>query len=194
MNTNLVSKVGEIGQDNLIAKLTPAAETTGIVIPSGTGDLKRGALLGRNGSGKYVPYGTITDKDAKFNGDGSTKKFTVSDRPATLTAVKVGGTAKTAGTDYDYDATTGEITFGTAPAAGTNNVVAEYSIDNTAGLVVSCILADDADATGDADVTAVAYRCGNFNPAAVIVPTGYTLTDDDIDALRRFDIIFTQML
>ena len=193
MNTNLVNKLGEIGQDNLIAKLSPAAETMGIKIASGSGELARGTLLGRNASGKYEPYGVITAKDQKFNGDGSGKTFTVSDRPATLTSVKVGTTAKTEGTDFTYEASTGVITFGTAPAAGTNNVVAEYNVCSADDLTISCILADDADAS-TADATAVAYRSGNFNPAAVILPTGYTLTDADLDALRRFDIIFTQML
>lgn len=193
MNANLVSKVGEIGQDNLIAKLTPAAEATGIIVASGSGELARGALLGRNASGKYEPYGVISAAKAEFNGDGSEKNFTVSDKPAALTKVKVGDTVKTEGTDYTYTAATGVIAFGTAPAAGTKNVVAEYDVCNADDLTISCILADDVDAS-TADATAVAYRCGNFNPAAVIVPTGYTLTDDDIDALRRFDIIFTQML
>lgn len=193
MNANLVSKVGEIGQDNLIAKLTPAAETTGIKVASGSGALKRGALLGRNASGKYVPYGVISGADQKFNGDGSEKNFTVTAKPATLKSVKVGGTAKTEGTDFTYTAATGVIAFGTAPTAGTNNVVVEYDTCNADELTINCILADDVDAS-TADATAVVYRCGNFNPAAVILPTGYTLTDDDIDALRRFDIIFTQML
>lgn len=125
MNTNLVNKVGEIGQDNLIAKLSPAAETMGIKVAAGAGDLKRGTLLGVNASGKCVVYSGSTGEDAS---------------------------------------------------------------------AVNCILADDVDATGESDVTAVAYRSGNFNPNAIIVGTGYTLTDADIDALRKYDIIFTQML
>lgn len=192
MNANLVSKVGEIGQDNLIAKLTPAAETTGVIVASGSGELARGALLGRNASGKYEPYGVITEKSQSFNGDGTNKTFNLTDRP-TNPVIKVGGVEQTAVTDYMYNAATGVILFTNAPAAGTKNVVAEYSLCSADDLTVSCILADPVDAT-DADATGVAYRCGNFNPAAVIVPTGYTLTDDDIDALRRFDIIFTQML
>lgn len=192
MNTNLVSKVGEIGQDNLIAKLTPAAETMGIKVAAGSGALARGTLLGRNANGKYEPYGAGSAASQKFSGDGTTKAFTVTAKPASV-SVKVGGTAKTEGTDYTYEASTGVITFGTAPAAGTNNVVAEYTENNADELTISCILADDVDAT-EADATAVAYRSGNFNPAAVILPTGYTLSDAELEALRRFDIIFTQML
>lgn len=193
MNTSLVNKIGECGQDNLIAKLEPAAHAMGIKVASGSGELARGTLLGRNASGKYEPYGVISATKAEFNGDGSEKNFTVSAKPAALTKVKVGDTVKTEGTDFTYTAATGVIAFGTAPAAGTKNVVAEYNVCSADDLDVSCILADPCDATS-ADATAVAYRCGNFNPAAVILPEGYTLTDEDIDALRRFDIIFTQML
>lgn len=192
MNANLVSKVGETGQDNLIAKLTPAAETMGITVASGSGALARGTLLGRNASGKYAPYGASSAASQEFNGDGTTKAFTVSAKPASVT-VKVGGTVKTEDTDYTYNAETGVITFGTAPAAGTKNIVAEYTVSSASELTVSCILADPVDAS-EADATGVAYRSGNFNPDAVIVPEGYTLSDDDLDALRRFDIIFTQML
>lgn len=193
MSKELVNNVGSVEQDNLIAKLSPAAETIGVKIASGSGELARGTLLGRNTSGKYEPYGVISAAKAEFNGDGSEKNFTVSDKPAALTKVKVGDTVKTEGTDYTYTAATGVIAFGTAPAAGTKNVVAEYNVCNADDLTVSCILADLVDATS-ADATGVAYRSGNFNPAAVILPEGYTLTDEDIDALRRFDIIFTQML
>ncbi len=192
MNTSLVNKIGEIGQDNLIAKLEPAAHTMGIKVASGSGALARGVLLGRNASGKYEPYGVSSVAKQEFNGDGSGKTFTVTAKPATVT-VKVGGAAQTAGTDYTYSAETGVITFGTAPAAGTKNVVAEYTVNSADTLDVSCILADPCDATS-ADATAVAYRCGNFNPAAVILPEGYTLTDADRDALRKYDIIFTQMI
>ena len=45
MNKNLCNKVGEIGQDNLIAKLFPPAEPFGVTIPAGAGVLKRGTVL-----------------------------------------------------------------------------------------------------------------------------------------------------
>ena len=45
MSKNLCNKVGEIGQDNLIAKLFPTAKTFGVKIPAGTGVLKRGTVL-----------------------------------------------------------------------------------------------------------------------------------------------------
>ena len=45
MNKNLCNKVGEIGQDNLIAKLFPTAKTFGVKIPAGLGVLVRGTVL-----------------------------------------------------------------------------------------------------------------------------------------------------
>lgn len=121
MNSELVRTIGSVGQDNLIAKLTPAAETFGVVIAAGAGNLKRGTLLAVTSAGKYTIAGT--------------------------------------------ESTT-----------------------------VSCVLADDVDASGDADATAVAYRSGNFNRAALIVKDGYTMTASDEDALRKYDIIFTDMM
>ena len=62
MNTNLVSKVGDVGIDNLIAKLFPPAEAIGVKIAalaSGSADatVKRGTVLGRANDGKYSVYG-----------------------------------------------------------------------------------------------------------------------------------------
>ena len=45
MSKNLVNKVGETVQDNLIAKLFPPAETFGVTIPAGAGVLARGTVL-----------------------------------------------------------------------------------------------------------------------------------------------------
>lgn len=49
------------------------------------------------------------------------------------------------------------------------------------------ILADDTDTT--AKVTAEVYRSGCFAENHVIVKDGYTITDADKDALRKYDII-----
>ena len=122
MNSELVRVVGSTGQDNLIARLTPPAETFGIKVAAGEGVLARGTVLAVNSAGKYVIAGTA---------DSS----------------------------------------------------------------VSCILADPVDASDTTeDATAVAYRSGNFNRAALIVKSGYTLTAADEDALRKYDIIFTDMM
>lgn len=120
MSKNLVNKVGETGQDNLIARLFPRALTTGVKIAAGAGELARGTVLSANEDG-------------------------------TCGVMVEGGTA-------------------------------------------AYILADPVDASGAEAVAAVAYRSGNFNPAAVIVAEGYALTTADKDTLRKYDIVFTDMM
>lgn len=120
MNKNLVSKVDERGQDNLIARLFPRALTTGVNIAAGSGELARGTVLSRKED-------------------------------------------------------------------GTCEVMAE-------GGTPAYILADPVDASGEAAVAAVVYRSGNFNPRAVIVGEGYTLSAADKDTLRKYDIVFTDMM
>lgn len=188
----LVNKVGSCSQDNLISRLLPKALTTGITLAalSEAGTVKRGTLLAAGADGKYAIYGGAGNtKTAKFSGDATVKTFTISDKPASITSVKVGDTE--AAID-DYNAYTGVVTLHAAPASGTNNVVVTYAL-GSAG-TPSVILADDVEVGTSDDETAVAYISGNFNPDAVIVADGYTLTEEDYDALRKYGIIFTQML
>lgn len=139
MNKNLVRPIDSCTVDNLIAKLSPAAETFGVTIRK-EGDTettyKRGTIL------------AMSSRDGK--------------------CVILGTTAQ-------------------AAVTGDSPVAEEV-------LTPHCILADDVTVGKDADATAVAYRCGNFNRAAVIVNSGYTLTAADEDALRKYDIIFTDMM
>lgn len=58
----------------------------------------------------------------------------------------------------------------------------------------NCVLADDVDASGGADVTAVAYRTGHFNIGALIVADGYTITAADKEALRNGGILLSEMV
>ena len=120
MSENLVKKVGECSQDNLIAGLFPRALPTGVNIAAGAGKLARGTVLSRKEDG-------------------------------TCEVMAAGG----------------------SPAY---------------------ILADPVDASGTETVAAVAYRNGNFNPHAVIVAEGYALTAADKDNLRKYDIVFTDMM
>ena len=120
MKENLVRKVGERGQDNLIARLFPRALTTAVKIAAGAGKLERGTVLSRKEDG-------------------------------TCEVMAAGG----------------------SPAY---------------------ILVEPVDASGTEAVPAVAYHSGNFNPNAVIVAEGYTLTAADKDALRKYDIMFTNMM
>lgn len=119
MRENLVNKVDECGQDNLIAGLFPRALTTGVNITAGAGKLARGTVLSRKED-------------------------------------------------------------------GTCEVMAE-------GGCPAYILADPVDASGSA-AAAVVYRSGNFNPHAVIVGEGYILTAADKDNLRKYNIVFTDMM
>ncbi len=120
MSENLVNKVDERGQDNLIARLFPRALTTAVKIAAGAGKLARGTVL----SGKE-------------------------------------------------DGTCEVMAAGGAPAY---------------------ILADPVDASGTEAVPAVVYHRGNFNLNAVTVAEGYTLTAADKDTLRKYGIVFTNMM
>ena len=192
MRSELVTMVGSCGVDNLIAKLFPPAETIGIKIAAlaASSDdvlLKRGTVLGRGSDGKYSIFGGSSEaKTAEFNGDGTTTTFTLTDKPAAVLGVKVGTSDATISS---YNAYTGVVTMSSAPAAGTKNVKVSYVLESDS--IPAAILADDVTVTDDGDAVAVAYRCGNFNRKALIVAEGYTLTAADEDALRKYDIIFT---
>lgn len=134
MAENLVNKVGECGQDNLIAGLFPRALTMGVKVAAGEGLLKRGTLLTAKSDGTYVICG---------------KKVTTGEGESATTT-----------------------TYGNP----------------------SAVLTVDVDASGSTAATAVAYRSGNFNPHAVIVAKDYTLTAADKDNLRKYDIVFTNMM
>lgn len=55
-----------------------------------------------------------------LSGDGTKTAFTLTNEMAGISTVTIGGTATTA---YSYDVDTHTITFETAPASGTNNIV-----------------------------------------------------------------------
>lgn len=139
MNKNLVRPIDSCTVDNLIAKLSPAAEAVGVTIrkeSSAAATYKRGTVL------------ALSSRDNK--------------------CVILGTTAQAAVTDD-------------------NPVAAEV-------LTPAYILADDVEVGKDADATAVAYRCGNFNRAALILKSGADLSAADEDALRKYDIILTDMM
>lgn len=134
MNNQLLRKVGSIEQDNLIAKLVPAAETFGVTIAklkagSEETTIERGTILYMNADGKYAVFGS-----------------------------------------------------------------AEVETGKTDTSVPSAILADPVIVGAASDVTGVAYRSGNFNRRALITANDRKLTNDDEDALRKYDIILTDML
>jgi len=73
----------------------------------------------------------------------------------------------------------GELKRGTALAKKDDG---KMVILGTEGAVANCILADDIDATNEAQ--AVAYRTGHFNQDVLIVKEGYELTSEDKEAFR----------
>lgn len=62
MNKELCRKVGEVGQDNLIAKLFPPAEPFGIKVAGGEGVLKRGTVMALSGTDYVVLDAETTGK------------------------------------------------------------------------------------------------------------------------------------
>lgn len=72
-----------------------------------------------------VAFGTANSD--KFSGDGSTTQFALSNNPGALNNldVSIGGVTQRPGIDYTWSAGT-VITFTTAPAAGTNNILVRY--------------------------------------------------------------------
>lgn len=185
MNTELLTNMGTLIPDKLIARVTPPAEAFGVEIAalaasSDDVELKRGTLLSRGEDGKYSAYAG-SEKVAEFNGTGAATTFTVTDKPEKIDGVKVGDTDATI---TAYNSYTGVVTLSSAPAAGTKNVKVYYS-DPGAG-TPAAILAEDVTVTDDGDVAAVAYRSGCFNRGAIIG----TLSADDEDAMRKYGFWF----
>lgn len=190
---DLFRKLGEMNFDGLIVGTIPQIIVEGKTIRMGEAETtyKRGTILAKSTvDGKLVILGADAADaeagEAKFSGTGTETVFSVEDKPAVIKSVKVGGTESD---DWTYDASTGKITFGTAPAAGTDNIVAAYD-DGAAEELVACgILTDDVTVgtTGDAAVTV--YTAGCFNAEKVIVADDYTITEADKDALRKYGII-----
>jgi phage tail sheath protein FI len=79
--------------------------------------------------------GTVNET---FDGDGAAVEFTLAaaSKPATVTSVKVAGstveivtTGEPTAAQVLYTAATGKLTFGTAPAEGTANIIVAYTGD-----------------------------------------------------------------
>lgn len=93
---------------------------------------------------------TVTDQ---FNGDGATKVFNLSNIPTNINSITIGGSTfaptstnkiGTAGTDVNgtggvvvlFDKQAQKLTFNTAPATGTNNVVVSYPTERNVVVLV----------------------------------------------------------
>ena len=185
---NLNAKIGDMTYDGLVTDVKPAVIVAGGVIAHGVAEASfvRGTLLEKGADGKlYIfgtnPGGTITEE---FNGDGSEKTFTLTAdvKPVQVTAYV--GTTETAVT---YNAQTGAVTFGTAPAAGTKNVKISY--ENPAANEPDCILCDDVTVADDADAKVAVYIAGCFDPNKLTLGTDATISTADKDILREKGII-----
>ena len=87
--------------------------------PTGGGDM----FDGKNGVDDYNRLQPGFKNN--FNGDGSSKAYTLTDQnlDGTTVTCTVGGVTKTENTDFTVNRTTGVVTFTTVPASGQNNVI-----------------------------------------------------------------------
>lgn len=187
---NLSQKLGEMNYDGLFSDLTPKAEVRGKTIRKlGTAaTLKRGTILAKDADGKLIVLGSDIDDTGTFSatGDGSTTKFSLVScgvTPSAVTEVKVDGTETTA---YTYNKVTGELEFNEAPA-NTKTIAVKFV---TGGGNADCILCDDVVVGTESDENVSVYTAGCFNLNKVHVATGYTISADDFDALRKYGIVF----
>lgn len=97
MRENLVNKVDERGQDNLIAGLFPRAMTMGIKVAAGEGLLKRGTILARKEDGTYVICGK-----SETDGEGESAKTTVYANPSAVLTEDVDASGTAAVTAVAY--------------------------------------------------------------------------------------------
>lgn len=106
MNTELVRKIGSVEQDNLIVRLTPAAETFGVVIRKTEAEtvLKRGTLLGKSSAdGKLIVYGTAFAVESEADAEAKDGKIETEEiTPFCVLAddVAVGAAADAVGVAY----------------------------------------------------------------------------------------------
>lgn len=97
MSKNLVNKVGECSQDNLIAGLFPRALTMGVKVAAGEGLLKRGTLLTIKDDGTYVVCGKKVT-----TGEGESAQTTVYANPSAVLTEDIDASGTAAVTAVAY--------------------------------------------------------------------------------------------
>lgn len=184
---DLSAGIAEMTYDDLIADVNPRPVIIGGILKKGSEEavVRRGTLLSMGEDGTLEVLGGAAPKTQEFDGDGSTKEFTVTDKPQTVTSVTVNGAAAD---DYSYDNTGGKVTFTTAPE-NTAEIVVTYP-DESAEYNAYGILCDDTLVGTDADVNVPIYVMGCFNLNKCITAEGYTLTNADRDAFLKNGIVF----
>ena len=171
----LSKKIGEMAYDGLVTDVAPQVIVAGGTILKGAAKVTyvRGTLFEKGADGKLYIFGT--------NPSG-TITLTADVKPVQVVAYV--GTTETAVT---YNAQTGAVTFGTAPAAGTKNVKISY--ENPAANEPDCILCDDIEVGTSADAKAAVYSGGCFDPNKLVIAEGATITEAVKDVLREKGII-----
>ena len=181
-------KLGEMAFDGLVTDSKPKVIVGPGIIAKGAAEATyvRGTLFEKGADGKLVIFGTnpAGDLTEEFDGDGSTKTFTLT---ASVLPVQVSVKVGTTVTAVTYDAQAGTITFATAPASGTKNIVVTYA--NPAANEPDCILCDDVEVGTSADVTVPVYIAGCFDPDKLTVGTGASIDETAKDILRKKGII-----
>lgn len=69
-------------------------------------------------------------------------------------------------------------------------VILGTTADGGETLTPDCILCDDTDVGTDNNVSVSVYTAGCFDANRVIVKSDYTITENDLDALRKYGIVF----
>ena len=190
--SDLSKKIGDVEFDGLVIDNNPAARFTGVKVAAleAEATLKRGTVLAKGADGKCVILGTEGEAGTfSATGDGTTTKFSLLDDgviPDAVTEVKVDGTATD---EYFYNPATGDLIFDSAPA--NTKAIAVKTL--TGKFEPYAILADDT-VVGTSDVVAIAYVAGCFDGGKLIVAEGYTITEGDKDALRKYDIVIKESL
>lgn len=178
--------VGKSEPDNLITDLYPEAKVVAVKLRKQAAEttLKRGTLLERSSiDGKMVVLGTT--EAAAIEAAAATYASTQD------SAIVAGKTYYTKSGDVytavAEPAVADIATYYEMTAAAVQAVAAEV-------LTPAYVLAEDTVVGTVEDAVAVAYRSGCFSPEHVIVTEGYTMTQDDIDALRTRDIVFKDFM
>ncbi|OCZ54311.1 hypothetical protein [Dehalobacter sp. TeCB1] len=108
-----------------------------------------------------------------FSGNGSATAYTLTlaNLDATTVTCTIGGVAKTEGTDFTVNRTTGVVTFTTAPATGTDNVVITAYKTDSAGkaVIMACKYTETFGGNNDSRVfvagdTTTYYYSGLLDP------------------------------
>jgi hypothetical protein len=190
MSKTLSRKIGEMEYDKLIAGLTPPVHVnSGTIRKLATAaDYKRGTVLAKS------------SRDNKLVILGTTPAEAEAAVPPTYTPT-ADQTVDTSKTYYTRSGTAPNYTY-TPVANPVDSDIATYYEMTSPGspavdaeiLTPDCVLTDDVSIGTTADVLTAVYTAGCFNRSALIVSTGYAITEADKDKLRERGIYLGTVL